>query len=237
MQNWTKPLFGVLLLTASSLPAMAGFDEDVDKAYAPYRVALFKSNQNDAEATKMAIGKFLKIWDGTILTSYTTAPARYEGEANWSKTLTDIKAIAVKADAATKEGKVAEAHEILEAIRDELDGLRDRNGIRVFSSYINAYHSEMEHLLNVKLSKESWSPKLAGDIHEQLGVLAYLAKDITAHVPVAYQDQDAFKALLNGLHQSINGLRAALDDNDPMAVAKAIKSLKPAYAKLFLKFG
>lgn len=237
MQNWTKPLFAALLLTTISLPAQAGFDEDVDKAYASYRIALFKSNQKDAEATIKAIGKFLKIWNGTILTQYQSAPARYEGEENWSKTLEDIKAIALKADASAYEGKVAKAHDILEAIRDELDGLRDRNGIRVFSSYINAYHREMEHLFKLKITKESWNPKLASDIREQTGILAYLAKDIAAHVPAAHQDKPDFKALLDELHLSIDRLRVALDGNDPMAVGKAIKGLKPAYAKMFLKFG
>ena len=120
----------------------------------------------------------------------------------------------------------------------ELDGLRDRNGIRVFSSYINALSPRDGTSLQTEESnKESWNPKLASDIREQTGILAYLAKDIAAHVPAAHQDKPDFKALLDELHLSIDRLRVALDGNDPMAVGKAIKGLKPAYAKMFLKFG
>lgn len=183
MRRWTKPFFAVLLLTATSLPAHAGFDEDVAKAYAPYRAALFKSNQKDADATKAAISKFLKLWNGKVLTNYPEAPARYASEPEWSKTLNDIKAIALKAQAVAEEGNIAEAHEILEAVRDELDALRDRNGIRVFSSFINAYHTEMEHLFGINVTAETWTPELAGEIREQTGILKYLSSVIISHAP------------------------------------------------------
>lgn len=237
MRHWTIPLSSILLLATVSLPAQAGFDEDVAKAYAPYRVALFKSNQKDQQGTKAAVTKFLEIWDGTILPSYQAVPPRYQAEISWPQTLHDIRAIAAKARTSVDKGDVAEAHEILEAIRDELDAMRDRNGIRVFSSFVNAYHTEMEHLFGIEVTKKSWSSQLAGEIREQTGILKYLSGEIASHAPVDLEGNGEFKALLKGLRQSVSSLTRALDAEDPAAVAKAIKMLKPAYAKLFLKFG
>ncbi|WP_319531508.1 hypothetical protein [uncultured Cohaesibacter sp.] len=227
---------GAFLLTVS-LPAFAGFDEDVTKAYAPYRVALFKSNQNDKEATEKAVGKFLTIWDGAVIAGYPNAPARYAGEPDWSGTLARIKVIGEKAMEATRQGQLVEAHEILEAVRDELDSLRDRNGVRVFSNFVNAYHSAMEHVLTTKVSADSWNRQTAGELYAGYGVLSYLAEDLAAHAPSDLKADEAFNGLLGDLMSSVEGLKAALDSDDPAAIAKAVKALKPAYAKLFVKFG
>ena len=226
-----------LMLVSLPTIAMADFDGDVEKAYAPYRIALFKSNQNDAVATKKAIAKFQSIWDGTILVSYPNPPARYANDADWSVTLTTIQGIAKQAAGATADGQVAKAHEILEAIRDELDALRDRNGVRVFSNFVNAYHSEMEHMFGLKAGSENWTGPVAAKIREQVGVLGYLSRDLAAHVPDQYQDNAEFNTLLTALLGSVDALRAALDGADPAAIDKAITALKPAYAKLFVKFG
>jgi hypothetical protein len=233
-----RSLFLAAALVATSFSsAFAGFDEDVTKAYAPYRAALFMSNKKDVEATKKAIGKFLMIWDGQVLATYKDAPARYGAEADWPKTLVDIQAIGQEAQKAAAKGDVAKAHEILEAVRDELDGMRDRNGVRVFSNFVNAYHSEMEHLFRLNVTAETWNDGMRARIREQTGILSYLARDLAAHIPAGLKDNVELAGLVKGLHGSIDALRQALDANKAEGVAKAIKMLKPAYAKLFAKFG
>ena len=233
----SRLVLATALLVGMSSAALADFDSDVAKAYAPYRVALFKSNQKDVEATKKALSQFQSVWNGTILKSYPTAPARYAGEAHWSESLQSISAIAAKAVDATAKGQALEAHEILEAIRAELDDLRDRNGVRVFSSFVNAYHAAMEPALGVKVSAQSWSDEKRAQLLQQAGVLAYLADDLVEHAPVDLMANVQFKKLLQGLIGSVRAFMEALESNDPAKVASAQKALKPAYAKLFLKFG
>ncbi|WP_316858294.1 hypothetical protein [uncultured Cohaesibacter sp.] len=237
MDRLVSCLLGGVLLIGSSSISFADFDGDVDKAYAAYRVALFKSNQKDEEATKKAIAKFQSVWTGTILSNYTSAPAKYAGEKNWTATLEKIGAIADEAANVTMQGKILEAHEVLEEIRDQLDGLRDRNGVRVFSNFVNAYHTEMEHVMGTEITADNWNDALRGDLREKLGILTYLAKDLAAHAPEALRENEEFGSLLKGLEGSIDQLRNALEANDPEAVKKAVGGLKPAYAKLFVKFG
>lgn len=234
-----QPVYIVLLaaLTLASTFVRADFDSDVARAYAPYRAALFKSNKKDQKATLAAIGKFLKIWEKAVIAGYPQTPAKYAGEADWPAVLVTVKDIAKQARTVAQSGDVAEAHEVLEAIRDQLDALRMRNGVRVFSSFVNAYHTEMEHLFHLKVNQDTWSPQLSAEIREQLGVLGYLAKDMAVNSPEANRANPEFNKLLNGVNKSIAGLREALNSDNPQSVAKSIKSLKPAYAKLFVKFG
>ena len=235
-----RPLSLILaasLLVGMNSVALADFDADVAKAYAPYRVALFKSNQNDAEATRKALSKFQAIWQGTILKSYPDAPARYAGETKWSESLVSIEAIAAKAALSADEGDLGEAHETLEAIRNELDALRDRNGVRVFSSFVNAYHAAMEPVLGVTVKAENWSDATRATLLEQAGVLGYLADDLAAHAPEDLLANEEFKKLLVALLGSVDAFKTALESNDPAKIIPAQKALKPAYAKLFVKFG
>nr|WP_321980976.1 hypothetical protein [uncultured Cohaesibacter sp.] len=237
MARPSRLILATALLVGMSSAVLADFDSDVAKAYAPYRVALFKSNQKDVEGTKKALAQFQTVWNGTILETYPTAPARYADEAKWSESLQSISAIAAKAVDATAKGEALEAHEILEAIRNELDDLRDRNGVRVFSSFVNAYHAAMEPVLVVTVSEQSWSDETRAQLLEQAGVLGYLSDDLVAHAPAELLANSEFKKLLKGLTGSVRAFMEVLESNDPVKVAAAQKALKPAYAKLFVKFG
>nr|WP_321461546.1 hypothetical protein [uncultured Cohaesibacter sp.] len=237
MIRYSSLFAAATLLVGMSSVALADFDSDVAKAYAPYRVALFKSNQKDGEATQKAIATFQSIWKGTIVKNYPVAPSRYAGETKWSESLQAIDDIAQKAAQTAADGDVLEAHEILEAIRNELDDLRDRNGVRVFSSYVNDFHAAMEHALAQEVSMESWSDGVQAKLLQQVGVLGYLADDLSAHVPADLAANEEFMQLLADLIDSVDAFRAALESNDPASVIAAQKALKPAYAKLFVKFG
>jgi heme oxygenase len=68
-------------------------------------------------------------------------------DAKFASTLAEVTSVAKKAHAAISKGDLADAHEILEKIRDLLGDLRSRNGIVTFSDRMNAYHEAMEHIL------------------------------------------------------------------------------------------
>ena len=88
------------------------------------------------------------------------------------------------AAAQIRDGKLPAAHETLEAARDLMADLRRRNQVVVFSDHMNAYHAEMEHLLND-------GPKLLGtpdglpQLMAQAGVVDYLARRRPAEIRVA----------------------------------------------------
>lgn len=90
---------------------------------------------------------FIQQWKQIKQTYTTTPPEVFSSDPEWESTLTSIEEIAVTSAGQITEGHLAEAHETLEAIRDELTDLRKRNSVIVFSDHINNYHEVMEGLL------------------------------------------------------------------------------------------
>jgi len=213
------------------------FYQQQNEVYAKYRAALFQTNKNDQEASLKATAQFLQLWDA-IVQQYAAAPPEiFAADSTWKATLEKITEIAVKGKTEIEAGDLAEAHETLEAIRDEFAELRRRNHVVVFSDHVNTYHEVMEHLLLAGYSPEKLDAAALNSIREQLGVLEFLAEEIKVNAPQEYRSNEAYQKLENGLFASIKSLREALDNNAPKEIVKAIQNLKPPYSKLFLNFG
>ena len=213
------------------------FNSDVDQAYAAYRKALFQTNKKDAEKSGKANEMFIKQWASIRDTYDKQPPEVFSSDPEWENTLSSIEEIAVKSGGQINEGQLAEAHETLEAIRDELSELRKRNSVVAFSDHINNYHEVMEGLLEGGYTPDKIDEAAVMEIRSQSAVLNYLAEAIKNNTPDTYQNNEMYKKLENGLSASLKGLGQALETNDPEAISKAINMLKPAYAKLFVNFG
>lgn len=233
--------FSLAVVMMTALPSAAGpiadFNGEMADAYAAYRSALFMSNMNKQDETLKSINGFSGKWQAITARWGATPPPNYSEDPLWQESLGKVSGLAGKAAEEAGAGKLAEAHEVLEGIRDVLGELRERNGVVAFSDHVNAYHARMEDLLLAGYKPEGMDAATLASIREQAGVLDYLAGEIARTAPAALNGNDEFAALLKGLQASVSGLRAALDSNDPALVIQAVGTLKPAYSKLFLKFG
>ena len=213
------------------------FNSDVDTAYGAYRKALFQTNKMDAEKSAKANSSFQSQWK-QILKSYRTSPPEaFSSDPKWAETLVNIEKIAGKSSQLIEKGQLAEAHEHLEGIRDELSELRKRNSVIVFSDHINNYHEVMEGLLLGGYTPDKIDDSAMDSIRGQLSVLLYLAEAIKDNSPAKYSDIEQFQQLRKGLFSSLETLDKALTSKNPEAISKSIKMLKPPYAKLFVNFG
>jgi hypothetical protein len=213
------------------------FNSDVEKAYAAYRKALFQTNRKDAEKSEKANEMFIQQWKQIKQTYSAKPPEVFSSDPGWESTLTSIEEIAQKSVGQIAEGHFAEAHETLEAIRDELADLRKRNSVIVFSDHINNYHEVMEGLLEGGYTPEKINSQTMGQIYGQFAILQYLAAAIKENAPLKYKDNQQFQQLEAGLFGSLEDLDNALESKDPASISTAINMLKPAYAKLFVNFG
>jgi len=213
------------------------FNADVDAAYAAYRKALFQTNMKDANKSAKANSSFQGQWKQILKTYRTSPPETFKSDPKWSETLVNIERIAGRGSELIKDGKLAEAHEHLEGIRDELSDLRQRNSVIVFSDHINNYHEVMERLLSAGYSPDRIDDSAVDTIRGQLSVLTYLAESIRDNSPVRYNDNEQFQQLRDNLFSSLDALEKALAGKDPEEISRSIKMLKPAYAKLFVNFG
>ncbi len=221
------------LVGSAAAGPVSDFETALRGAYADYRGALFQTNANKPEAAVKTVDAFRQKW-AALAAANPTPPPQYADDPAYAATLAKVAAIADDAAGAVAAGKLPEAHQTLEAIRGEIGGLHERNGIVGFSDRMNAYHAKMEEILGRDYG--GFDTAGLGSLREDTAVLAWLAADIAAHPPAEAADP-AYKPLLAGMNDSVTALGAAARADDPAAAKSALDGLKVPYSKLFLKFG
>lgn len=235
----TLPLLSAAIVAASLSTAALAADPVTDAmsaAYAPYRTALFRTNGQSQPEALQAMAKTREGWREFTARFGTRPPAPYDRDARFGEALAQVATIFEKADAQIRERNLPAAHETLEAARDVMAELRRRNGVVTFSDHMNAYHAEMEHLLEVG-SKLADSPDGLMPLMARAGVLKYLAGRLRTQAPQDYAADVEFVRALEGVEQTVAALEAALLAQDRPRVRDALSNLKRPYSRLFLKFG
>jgi hypothetical protein len=228
-----------IALLSFTAPAFAGpvadFEAKYDQMYAGYRSALFATNSGNAEKSTAALQSFGKTWTD-LLSAYGTAPPpQYEDDAKWSTTMSEVSAALAKANEEVATGDLAASHVTLEAVREAFSDLHARNGIETFSDRMNAYHAEMERVLDADTATLDAPAKQR--LLEHAAVLAYLAGDVMTNPPPQAQGNAEFDARSAALQASVDAFLGAARAGDDTALKAAIGGLKVPYSKLFLKFG
>lgn len=231
-------LAALALAAALALPAAAGdaVTDAMQAAYAPYRAALFRTNGKSQPEAQQAIAQAQQAWKGISERFGSQPPAPYDRDPGFAASLAKVAAVYEKAAREIAAGQLPEAHETLEEARDVVAALRQRNGVVVFSDHMNAYHAEMEHLLNDG-SKLLGAPQGLAQLTAQAGVLDYLARQLRAQAPAALQQSAEFDTLLKDVEASVQAVKQAALAQDVAALKAAITKVKVPYSKLFLKFG
>ncbi len=224
--------------SAIATPAMAAdaVTDALQKAYVPYRTALFRTNSKAQAESEQAIAQ-ARIELRQIQERFASKPpAPYDRDPAFDKTLQEVAAVLAQSETQIRDRQLAHAHETLEAVRDLLSGLRQRNGVVVFSDHMNAYHEQMETLLGsgAKLldAPQGWQ-KLAA----HTGTLQYLAARLRSQAPAALADDAEFKTGVQAVEASVNALTQAVFGQDAAAAREALGKLKGPYSRLFQKFG
>lgn len=230
-----------IALAAGSLLAFQAHAADaltdaMQAAYAPYRVALFKTNGESQDESQQAIKQAQAAWAKLSEQFAAKAPAPYDRDTALATSLSDVSKVYTKASEQVSAKQLASAHETLEAARDIMADMRHRNNVVVFSDHMNAYHSEMEKLLidGPKIMTKAHGMHL---LSAQAGVLAYLSKRLTSEAPANLNGNAEFRKLVIAVDLSIAALQAALLTDNFDAVKDAMSKVKKPYSQLFLKFG
>jgi hypothetical protein len=228
-------LFAAGAAWAAATPSpYADAEAAVRTAYADYRTALFMTNQKDVKASVGAIAAFRDKW-GALATAWRKAPPpQYAADPMLAKTLASVAAINDEAGRIAAAGDLAKAHEVLEAIRDEIGALRARNGVTSFSDRMNAYHEQMEKILLD--GYDGFSPAGLARLRDDSAVLAYLA-DTLGHAKAGLPPDPALDAAIGSVIASVKNLRGALLQGDLARIREAVPALKGPYSKAFLRFG
>lgn len=228
------------LLLGLALSATAGLagpfrdaEDQMRAAYADYRVALFRTNQNDAAASRAAVADFAAKWERLAADWRRSPPPQYADDPRLGATLDEVARVNAEAARLVEAGRIADAHEVLEKIRDAIGALRARNGVVTFSDHMNAYHEQMEKVLLG--TYDGFSPAGLAALRDDVAVLAYLADELKKQRPAAAAP--AIDEAIAPVLASVEAVRKAAAGADVAAIREALKTLKPAYSRLFLRFG
>lgn len=122
------------------------FENEMRNAYGDYRGALFQTNAGNLEKSRAALASFSAKW-ARLSSEYPAPPPQYADDLGYAQSMYSVTAIVDKAAKDVEAGALPKAHETLEAIRDEIGALHERNGLVGFSDRMNAYHAKMEEIL------------------------------------------------------------------------------------------
>ncbi len=208
----------------------------VQAAYAPYRAALYLTNGKDAAEAATAVSRARQAWTDVATRFASAVPAPYQGDTLWPSTLTQVGAAYDKAASQVQAGQLAPAHETLEQVRDLLAGLRQRNGVVVYSDHMNAYHEEMEHVV-VEGRKQLGDAAAAQALLARVGALDYLARRLRTQAPETLTRDAEFTALQAKVEESVATLKQALIKQDLPAAREAVGKVKGPYSRLFRQYG
>lgn len=239
MKNLRLNKLGLMLLIMLGTTTAKAADEITDamtKAYAPYRVALFKTNNGTQQEAENALQQAMKSWMN-LDDKYAVKPLPpYDRDAEFKQTLQAVTDVYRNAETQIKQNELAEAHESLEQVRELIAEIRHRNQIITYSDHMNAYHEQMEKLL--ELNKAGAEQKNYLDkVTLQTGVLVYLSHQLETEAMASLKTDAEFIQLLGKQQKSVSLLQDAVMAHDLQAVNTAIAGLKVPYSKLFVKFG
>ena len=230
-----------VMFSAGCLLSMGGqaadaLTEAIQKAYAPYRAALYKTNGKSQVEAREVLDQARESWARVASQFGVRPPPPYDRDKQLAQTFDAIDKAYAQASSEVDQGKLGKAHETLEEVRDLLSDLRRRNGVIVHSDHMNAYHTAMEDVVDdglALLAKPNGQLRLMA----RVGVLDYLAKNLSGEAPAELKANAEFVDLAKGVTKSVAELETAALAGDEAAVKTAIGALKKAYSRLFLKFG
>ena len=224
------------VLWAGAARAADPVTDAINEAYGPYRAALFRTNSKAQAESAQAVAQAQQAWQALTERYAAQPPIPYDRDPGFVASLQAVHKVYAQAAAEVAQGQLTQAHETLEQARDLMAELRRRNGVVVYSDHMNAYHAEMERLLEQEQALTS-SPQALLTLLKRVGVLEYLAARLRSEAPPKLQGQPEFMEALQALEGSVTVLHRAAMKQDAAAVREALGRLKGPYSRMFLKFG
>jgi selenocysteine lyase/cysteine desulfurase len=225
-----------LLGASVATQAADAVTDALQQAYAPYRAVLFKTNMGTQAEAQQAMDQARAAWAAIGQRYGAQVPAPYDRDTGFAATLAAVNTIYADAAAQIAKQQLPQAHDTLEAVREQLAALRHRNGVVVFSDAMNAYHAQMEVVM-LDGPKMLAGPKGVIVLAGAVGALDHLARGLAPQASADVANNPEFQAMLRVVRGSVDTLQDAVRSQDPAAIRQAIGQLKGPYSKLFAKFG
>ena len=207
----------------------------LDRLYIP---ALALTNQGKPEPSRKAIQR-LKAQLPKLSETAASEEAATQG------LLEGMTEVVKEAERLAASGKLQEAHEALEPIREQLAERRRQLGVTYPLDVLSDYHAVMEAI--VKPATKAEASQIDRGLRSEIAELAAEASKVwavaeqtsfdLAEPPTGWPTHEATQENTTAVRASITRLNQALRDGDNQALLLAARGLKPVFAKLYMSFG
>jgi hypothetical protein len=216
------------------------FVAEVSKAYPHFKMAWFYCRTGNGMLAEEEIGSFIAAWR-TIEAHFAAKPTpAFAADAKWGDSLKSVGAVLGRAKGLIAADKPREALPALDEVRQLLAALRKRNGVTVFSDYVEQYSTVIDRLVALR-TKTRNMPTLA---QQDLDAYAALARDLRAAVerlraqaPAHLAGDEGFNASLKGNLDSIGKLERGIKGRSARAVHGSVSSVRADFVLLFTRYG
>ncbi len=242
----SKRLFHVLCGAAALiallvlvLPAFAGpiadYEAALRAAYADYRNALFATNTKNRDGSDKTMAALDAKWSALVARYRANPPPHYSEDAKWAAGLDQVSGVLARAKAEVAKGDLPRRTRRWNPCASGSASCARSNGLIAYSDRIDAFHHFMEHVL----TKPYGGLTGAGltDLVEDVAVLAFLGNELKKSPPADVAQSPEFAPLLAAVLGAVGELQTAARAGNAEAIKTARGKIKPAFAKLFVKFG
>lgn len=248
MKHKTSLFAALLLLVAITLIYMdaskkqAALMQDMvalDRSYIP---VLVYTAADDVSGSRKAMTNFLQSWEAFKQSNIDMG----KFDPAWDEDMDKVEDYIQHADILINEGgKLLQAHELLEQIRDVMLEVRVRNDMDYLLDYLTRFHASMEVIVSTVHGKTeaTLSDHDIGVIEEELNTTEMLWQGVMSaklDAKLFGFDKKQLK-LIDAIkleeRDKIEQLRQALVVGDKAVIIKSALALKPPFARLFKMFG
>lgn len=240
-----RGVFAIVVLAVGV--ALAGFSagdlrQDMVKLDKVYIAALALSSQGKVDESRKAVYALRASWQSFKARHYDANPADRQWKADFDAVENRVAKSVAIVDTPGK--PVAEAHEVLEDVRNVLMKLRARNRVEYDIDGLTAFHHPMEEIVLTAKDKNAQTlsdadvgkiRKIFPDAEQHWRAVQARKFDAAVYQLSAAQAEDVAK-LVTLESAALASLKEALASGDKAQIAKAALGIKPHFAKLFMTF-
>jgi hypothetical protein len=223
-------------------PARAGevhdFHDAVADATGHYRQAMFYLHTGNGASALFELDEMAAKWDAVELRFADNPPDTYDNDPTWSDALVAVGEAVVAGISAAEAGDVEAARAQLAPIRGALSGLRQRNGVFLFSDCIERANGAFERLFVYRHEPPDFAAVEAMDeLRRTLAITAYWYGVCHDTAPALVADDPRFQRIMESARYSLGRMWDAMDKQDELRLINILRELKSSDGLLYLLFG
>jgi hypothetical protein len=229
-------LAALVLSGTAAASAADAVTEAIQASYPACRSALFRTQSKAQAESEATVAQARLAWRAVHERFGAHPLPPYDRDPGFLDTLTDISVLYDIAERQVRSRQLAQGHQTLEKARALLAELRRRNGVISYSDHVDAYHAELEALLD-EGQQLAERPQGALLLMARVGRLELLAVRLRSEAAASASIDAGFAPALQAVEASLAALRQAVLSQDPGRMRNALLGLRGPYSQFFLRFG